>query len=557
MQKKWWKEGFVYQIYPRSFKDSNHDGIGDLKGIIEKIEYLVFLGVKAIWLNPIYESPNDDMGYDISDYEKIMAEFGTMEDFDQLVQLLHQNGIRLIMDLVVNHSSDEHAWFIESRKSKDNPYRDFYIWKKGKETREPNNWSSFFTPSAWTYDQQTEEWYLHLFSEKQPDLNWENENLRTEVYQMINRWLDRGVDGFRMDVINLISKKEGLPDGIGKPDERYVFSDVHFAMQPKMHDHLKEMRKNCFESRDCMCVGETPFVNPSNAGQLVDDGKELDMIFHFDLMDIDSRNGKWNVIPFDILAFKNLMTTWQQAISWNSLFWSNHDQPRTVSRFGNDTSEDLRKRSAKMLGIAMHLMKGTSFIYQGEEIGMTNASFTSEHDLRDIESIHFLKQAKIGGYDDFAWRGILKKGRDNARTPMQWDDTPNAGFSEGEPWIKVTPNYTVINVKNAIEDEHSILHFYKKLIALKTFSETLTYGDFKPIDLKNAHFFIYIRTYKNEEILVICNMTNEMQRYYMPSRFLNGKILLSSDDHLGDMFSPYAARVIRRFINHPDVDEER
>ncbi|MBU0996894.1 MAG: alpha-glucosidase [Firmicutes bacterium] len=544
MEKKWWKESVVYQIYPRSFKDSNHDGIGDLRGIIEKIEYLVWLGVKAVWLNPVYDSPNDDMGYDIRDYEKIMSEFGTREDFDLLLETLHKHDIKLIMDLVVNHSSDEHHWFVESRKSKDNPYRDYYFWKKGNGFKEPNNWASFFTPSAWTYDELTEEWYLHLFSEKQPDLNWDNPALREEIYSMINRWFDKGVDGFRMDVINLIAKKEGLPDGSKPTDGPYVFSDEHFAMQPKLHEHLQEMRRRCFDHRNCMCVGETPFVNTSNASSLIETGRELDLLFHFELMDIDSRNGKWDYIPFNIMKFKKLMNSWQEALSWNSLFWSNHDQPRTVSRFGDDSTEFYRVQSAKMLGVAMHFLKGTSFVFQGEELGMTNYPFTKIEELRDIESLQFIRNATKGDFLDFAWKGILKKGRDNARTPMQWDDSLYSGFSDVLPWISVNPNYSSINVETEMNNPDSILHFYQKMISLKTKSEVLIYGDYEPLFLDNEAFFAYIRRHEDKQIIVICNMTKNHVHLDYPKEWNHQEVILSNYENYDVLFQPYEVRVI-------------
>ncbi|HOG61165.1 MAG TPA: alpha-glucosidase, partial [Flexilinea sp.] len=455
-----------YQIYPRSFKDSNGDGIGDLNGIAEKLDYLKWLGVGAVWLNPVYDSPNDDMGYDIRNYEKIMDEFGTMADFDRLLSEMHRRGIRLIMDLVVNHTSDEHAWFVESRKSRNNPYRDYYIWRPGRNGKEPNNWASFFTPSAWKYDAATDEWYLHLFSEKQPDLNWENQKVRNEVFAMMNRWFDKGIDGFRMDVINLIAKKPGLPDSDKKPNAQgYVMADDCFANQPKVHDYLKEMRKTCFDGRDCMCVGETPFVTKQIAMDYVDPkNHELDMLFQFDLMDIDSgESGKWEVVPWKIADFKAIITGWQEALKdgWNSLYWSNHDQPRPVSRFGSCTSEIYRVRSAKMLAALMYLLKGTPFIYQGEEIGMTNMPFSDISELRDIESINFYKLSEKSGNSKCAWESILIKGRDNSRTPMQWDSSENGGFTTGKPWIRINPNYRNINVRNAMEDDQSILHFYR------------------------------------------------------------------------------------------------
>ena len=410
----WWKERVFYEIYPRSFQDSNGDGIGDLRGIISRLDYLQWLGVGAVWLCPIYDSPNADMGYDIRNYESVMAEFGTMEDFDELVSQLHRRDIKLVMDLVVNHTSDEHPWFLEARTAKDSPYRDYYIWRDGKDGWEPNNWASFFTSSAWTYDETTAQWYLHLFSGKQPDLNWENPELRQEIYGMMNRWLDRGVDGFRMDVISLLAKHPQLPDGKGSG---YVFSPEYFAFQPRLHDYLREMRRACFDGRDCMCVGETSFVTTQNAGSVVDDGRELDMLFQFDVMDMDSGETKWDARPFDLMRFKQIISAWQTAIGWNTLFWGNHDQPRLVSRFGCTRTETLRRRSATCLATAMYLLRGTPFLYQGEEIGMTNCPFPDISELRDVESLNLLRQAAGSSRMDWAWRGVRSKGRDNARTP--------------------------------------------------------------------------------------------------------------------------------------------
>ena len=505
MSAAWWKEGVFYQIYPRRFQDSDGDGIGDIPGILSRLDYLKWLGIGAVWLCPVYDSPNADMGYDIRDYEKIMAEFGSMEDFDRLVSELHKRDIKLIMDLVVNHSSDEHAWFVESRKSRDNPCRDYYIWRDGREGKEPNNWASFFTPSAWTYDAQTEQWYLHLFSEKQPDLNWENPRLRGEIYGMMNRWFDRGVDGFRMDVISLLAKAPGLPDGKG---EGYVFAPEAFAFQPKLHEYLREMRQRCFDGRDCMCVGETTFVNTENANSVLADGRELDLLFQFDIMDIDGRDGKWNVIPFDLVRLKQIVARWQEAIDWNTLFWGNHDQPRVVSRFGSTVTEEARVQSAKMLATAMYLLRGTPFLYQGEEIGMTNFPFTQPSQLRDVESINLLAQAEKDGRTDWAWNGILRKGRDNARTPMQWDATENAGFTDGAPWIGVNPNYPAVNVEQAMADENSILHFYRRLIALRAGSETLKYGDFHMLLPDDPHVFAYERSLRGERLIVCCNFSD-------------------------------------------------
>ena len=549
INRAWWKECAVYQIYPRSFFDSNGDGVGDLNGITQKLDYIASLGVGAVWLNPIYDSPNDDMGYDIRNYEAIMQEFGTMADFDALLAGLHARGIRLIMDLVVNHSSDEHPWFVESRKSKDNPYRDFYIWRDGKDGKEPNNWASFFTPSAWKYDESSGQWYLHLFSEKQPDLNWKNPAVRAEVYAMMNRWFDRGVDGFRMDVINLIAKAEGLPDGTGAPSpEGYVFAPEHFADQPETHDYIREMRKTCFAGRDCMCVGETPFSSSATGFSYVDpDQREMDMVFSFDLMDIDSgKTGKWEIVPWNLSRMKAIVEDWQTALAqgWNSLFWSNHDQPRPVSRFGSVESEELRVRSAKMLGVAMHLLRGTPFIYQGEELGMTNVPFRDILDIRDLESINFYRLAAARNEADAAWQAILKKGRDNARVPMQWSAEQNAGFTTGTPWLMVNPNYRSINVAAAEQDANSVLHFYRRLLRLRADNRTLIYGDFAMMEREHPQVFAYTRSLGNETFTVLCNMSAESARL---GRVYTGECVLCNREGEGrtDALEPYEARVLR------------
>ena len=554
IKRAWWKECAVYQIYPRSFFDSNGDGIGDLAGISQKLDYIASLGVGAVWLNPVYDSPNDDMGYDIRNYEAIMQEFGTMAEFDALLAGLHARGMRLIMDLVVNHSSDEHAWFVESRKSKDNPYRDYYIWRDGKDGKEPNNWASFFTPSAWKYDDLTDQWYLHLFSEKQPDLNWKNPAVRAEVYAMMNRWFDRGVDGFRMDVINLIAKAEGLPDGAGAPSpEGYVFAPEHFADLPAAHDYLKEMRRACFDGRDCMCVGETPFSSSATGFTYVDPAQhELDMVFSFDLMDIDSgKSGKWEIVPWNLARFKAIIEDWQTALAhgWSSLFWSNHDQPRPVSRFGSVKSEELRVRSAKMLGVAMHLLRGTPFLYQGEELGMTNVPFSDISDIRDLESMNFYRLAAARGESEAAWRAILQKGRDNARVPMQWSANANAGFTTGTPWLMVNPNHDTINVEAAERDPNSVLHFYRKLLRFRSESETLIYGDFAPNrrEWKHPQVFSYWRRLGDESYAIVCNMSGaDAALSGLPA----GECVLSNvDEHSGSVMQPYEARVYRHIGN--------
>lgn len=536
----WWKERVFYEIYPRSFQDSDGDGIGDLRGIISRLDYLQWLGVGAVWLCPIYDSPNADMGYDIRNYEAVMAEFGTMEDFDELVAQLHRRDIKLVMDLVVNHTSDEHPWFLEARTAKDNPYRDYYIWRDGKDGREPNNWASFFTPSAWTYDETTAQWYLHLFSGKQPDLNWENPELRQEIYGMMNRWLDRGVDGFRMDVISLLAKHPQLPDGKGSG---YVFSPEYFAFQPRLHDYLREMRRACFDGRDCMCVGETSFVTTQNAGSVVDDGRELDMLFQFDVMDMDSGETKWDARPFDLMRFKQIISAWQVAIGWNTLFWGNHDQPRLVSRFGCMRTETLRRRSAACLATAMYLLKGTPFLYQGEEIGMTNCPFSNIGELRDVESLNLLHQAEESGRMDWAWQGIRSKGRDNARTPMQWDASPNGGFTDGTPWIMVNPNAREINVAAAIRDPDSVLHYYRALLALRRERDVLRYGDFSLLLQEHPQVFAYARTFEGQQIRIYCNFTDRDAP--LPEAFCKEKVLLTNVNcEKTDVLLPYEAAVV-------------
>lgn len=536
----WWKERVFYEIYPRSFQDSNGDGIGDLRGIISRLDYLQWLGVGAVWLCPIYDSPNADMGYDIRNYESVMAEFGTMEDFDELVTQLHRRDIKLVMDLVVNHTSDEHPWFLEARTAKDSPYRDYYIWRDGKDGREPNNWASFFTPSAWTYDETTAQWYLHLFSEKQPDLNWENPKLRQEIYGMMNRWLDRGVDGFRMDVISLLAKHPQLPDGKGSG---YVFSPEYFAFQPRLHDYLREMRRECFDGRDCMCVGETSFVTTQNAGSVVDDGRELDMLFQFDVMDMDSGETKWDARPFDLMWFKQIISAWQAAIGWNTLFWGNHDQPRLVSRFGCTRTETLRRRSATCLATAMYLLRGTPFLYQGEEIGMTNCPFPDISELRDVESLNLLRQAAESGRMDWAWRGVRSKGRDNARTPMQWDASPNGGFTGGAPWIMVNPNVQEINVAAALRDPDSVLHYYRALLALRRERDVLRYGDFSLLLHEHPQVFAYARTFEGQQIRIYCNFTDRDAP--LPEAFCKEKVLLTNVNYeKTDVLLPYEAAVV-------------
>lgn len=512
MKKTWWKEAVVYQIYPRSFMDSNNDGIGDIKGIIQKLDYLNELGIDVIWLSPVYKSPNDDNGYDISDYEDIMDEFGTMEDFDELLNKAHERKIKILMDLVINHSSDEHKWFVESRKSKDNPYRDYYMWADPKDGKEPNNWGSFFSGSAWQYDEETSQYYLHLFTKKQPDLNWENENMRNDIYSMMKFWLDKGVDGFRMDVCNLYSKAEGLPDA----DENGV--EGLYINGPKVHDYFKEMNKEVFSKYDIMTVGETPGVSPSHARDYVgEDRNELNMLFNFELMDLPNQSDKFYKKPYKLTDIKNIFMKWYNGlhnIGWNSLFMNNHDQPRMVSRFGND--KEYRLESAKMLATLIHTFSGTPYIYQGEEIGMTNVGFENINDYRDVETLNYYNE-KIQNEDPKeVIKRIIPTSRDNARTPMQWDDSINAGFTKTTPWIKVNQNYKEINVKKSLEDKNSIFNYYKDLIKLRHESETIVYGDVELIYPEDENIFAYKRSLNNENIIVILNFYENNVNFKIP-----------------------------------------
>ena len=514
MEKRWWKESVVYQIYPRSFCDSNGDGIGDLNGITGKLDYLKELGIDVIWLSPVYKSPNDDNGYDISDYQAIMDEFGTMEDFDRMLATAHEKGIKIMMDLVVNHTSDEHKWFIESRKSTDNPYRDYYIWRPAKEDGSlPNNWGSCFSGPAWEYDKTTDMYFLHLFSKKQPDLNWDNPAVRQDVFDMMNWWLKKGVDGFRMDVISLISKEPGLPDkepGING----YATFNVS-ANGPHVHEYLQEMRQKALNNADTITVGECSGVTLEEAKKYArSDEKELNMVFQFEHMDVDSdeKAGKWTTRKMDLRNLKKILTRWQkglQDIAWNSLYWENHDQPRSVSRFGND-SDEYREISAKMLATCIHMMQGTPYVYQGEELGMCNAYFDKLSDYRDIESINAYNEltGKCGvSHDEMI--GYLKRvSRDNARTPMQWDDSKNAGFTEGTAWIKVNENYRYVNAASQIKNPDSVFSYYKKLIQLRHENDIIVYGTYNLLLPESDELFVYTRTLGDERLMVICNFTD-------------------------------------------------
>ena len=531
MNKTWWKESVVYQIYPRSFCDSNGDGIGDLKGITEKLDYLKELGINVIWLSPVYQSPNDDNGYDISDYEAIMTEFGTMADFDKMLNKAHSLGIKIVMDLVVNHTSDEHKWFVESRSSKDNPKRDYYIWKDGKGGKEPNNWGSAFSGSAWQLDETTGQYYLHLFSKKQPDLNWENDKVREEVYSMMTRWFDKGIDGFRMDVISLISKDQSFPDG---PTYGGLYGSFEScANGPRVHEFLQEMNKKVLSKYDIMTVGECAGVTLEEAKQYANsEGTELNMVFQFEHVGLDDdENMKWSTKKMPLVPLKENLSKWQKGlnkVAWNSLYFCNHDQPRIVSRLGSEKDE-YRELSAKCIATCLHMMQGTPYVYQGEELGMTNTVFNSVKDFRDLESInayHELTEKGVIGAEEL-FPKICHKSRDNARTPMQWDDSKNAGFTTGTPWIDVNPNYTKINAKEQMARENSVFNYYKKLIALRKEYEIIVYGDYNLLLPEDEDLFVYERSLDGKKLLVACNFS-ENEREFDFDTVKNGKILTNN-----------------------------
>ncbi len=532
MDKKWWKESVVYQIYPRSFMDSNGDGIGDLNGITQKLDYLKDLGIDVIWISPIYQSPNADNGYDISDYCAIQPEFGTMEDFDNLLCEAHARGIRILMDLVVNHTSDEHPWFIESRCGVDNSYRDYYIWRPALDGSYPNNWGSCFSGPAWTYDETTEMYYLHLFSKKQPDLNWDNPKVRSEVFDMMTWWLEKGIDGFRMDVISLISKQEGLPDGPLASDG-YAVRNVS-ANGPHVHEYLREMREQVLGHYNIMSVGECMGVTLDEAKKYASsDEKELNMVFQFEHMyvDEDPSGDKWDKLPFDLVRFKQILTDWQkglQDISWNSLFIENHDFPRIVSRFGD--AGQYRETSAKMFATCYMMMQGTPYIYQGQELGMTNGAFSGIEDFRDIESINAFRDLTGKGIysEEEMIERLRNKSRDNARTPMQWDDSPNAGFSTVSPWIGVNPNYKEVNAKEEIRREDSVYHYYQKLIQLRKEYEILIYGDYDLLMPDDPDLYVYTRTLGEEKVLVVCNFSDGTHSFALPTEFAGALLLVGN-----------------------------
>ena len=550
---EWWKHSVVYQIYPRSFQDSNGDGIGDIPGITSRLEYLAKLGIDVIWLSPVYKSPNDDNGYDISDYRSIMPEFGTMEDFDAMLAKAHSLGIRIVMDLVVNHTSDEHPWFVSSRRSKDDPYRNFYIWHDAVDGHVPNNWGSCFGGTAWEWDEKTQQYYLHLFSKKQPDLNWEEPRVRDAVYDMMDWWLKKGIDGFRMDVISCISKDPTFADG--KPKASGLTNHEVAANGPRVHEYLREMNRRVLSKYDIMTVGECAGCTLEEAKKYASlDGSELSMAFEFEHTSVDNHPvlGHYALGEFDLVKLKRVMNKWQtglEGIAWNSLYWSNHDQVRIVSRWGNDSPE-YRVKSAKMLGTCLHMMKGTPYVYQGEEIAMTNMPYLDSIDqYDDIESKgnYFVAVEKGLMTKEEGLEMMHRRSRDHARTPMQWDDSPQAGFTAGKPWLHVNPNYRSINVKSALEDRDSVFWYYRELIRLRHENAVIVDGVFRLLEEEHPHLFVYTRTLGSEKLLVACNFSDREAEYDMPEEFRGGECLITNDPGRapGRVLSPYGAYVLR------------
>ena len=548
-KKAWWKEAVIYQIYPRSFADSNGDGIGDLNGITAHLDYLETLGIDVIWLSPVYKSPNDDNGYDISDYRDIMDDFGTMEDFDRLLAEAHRHHIRIVMDLVVNHTSDEHAWFIESRSSRENPHRDYYIWKEPKDGKEPNNWGAWFGGSAWELDEHTGMYYLHCFSRKQPDLNWENPKVRDEVFDMMNWWCEKGIDGFRMDVISMISKDPSFPDG---PVEDGLYGSLapYVCNGPHVHEYLQEMNRRVLSHYDLLTVGEAAGVTIEEAQKYANnDGTELGMVFQFEHVElVKGPIGKWSDQKPKLRDFRRVMNKWQYELegkAWNSLFLDNHDQPRVVSRFAND-SEQYRVVSAKMIATCLHMLKGTPYVYQGEELGMTNAYFDRLEDYRDIESINAFHQYVDSGLvtAEDMMRYLKEISRDNARTPMQWDDSRNAGFTTGTPWINVNPNYPKINAQAAVADPDSVFHYYQELIRLRHTLPVIVYGKFEGLLEDSETIYAYRRLLDGQVLTVACNFTDQEQACDLCEDPAARELISNYKTHKTGTLQPYEARVI-------------
>lgn len=549
-KRAWWKEAVVYQVYPRSFADSNGDGIGDLNGITAHLDYLKALGVDVIWCSPFFASPNDDNGYDISDYRAIMPEFGTMEDFDRMLEGIHARGMKLVMDLVVNHSSDEHRWFVESRKSKDNPYRDYYIWRDGRDGREPNNWGSVFSGSAWQYDEATDQYYLHLFTKKQPDLNWANPKVRDEVFDMMTWWCEKGIDGFRMDVIGMIGK-ENFNDGPMAPGALYGDFGPSCMHTETTHKYLREMRKRVLDKYDLLTVGEAG-GGPEDAIRYSNiDESELNMTFYFEHTDgLCDHNelGKWSDHGSPLNEVRAVMNRWQTALqgkAWGTMHMSNHDQPRQVSRFGND-SPLWRVKSAKMLGTLLHMMRGTPYVYQGEELGMTNIYFTALEQYKDVEVFNAWKQwvdsGRVHPQDMLRW--LAKIARDNARTPMQWNTSPNAGFTTGTPWMPVNPNYLSVNAESEVNDPDSVFNYYRKLIALRHTYDVIVYGEFVPLLEDDPSVYAYRRVLDGDTLTVMCNWTDRNAPCALSDDSQGEELISNYPDHKPGFLFPYEARVM-------------
>jgi oligo-1,6-glucosidase len=553
----WWKSAVVYQIYPRSFADSDGDGLGDLAGVESRLDHLAGLGIDVVWLSPVYPSPWDDGGYDISDYQDIDPTFGTLDHFDRLLAAVHERGMRLVMDLVVNHTSDEHPWFVESRSSKDNPKRDWYWWRPprfglqpGAPGAEPTNWASFFSGPTWELDEATGEYYLHLFSRKQPDLNWENPEVRQAVYAMMRWWLDRGVDGFRMDVINMISKDPALPDGRVLGGEPYGDGSAYYISGPRLHDYLQEMHREVFTGRgDLLAVGEMPGVTVDEARLFTDPARgEVDMVFQFEHVGLDEGASKWDLKPLDLRDLKASFGRWQAGLAdvgWNSLYWDNHDQPRIVSRWGDGGPD-----SAKTLGTLLHLHRGTPYVYQGEELGMTNFPWAAIAEFRDIESVNHYASAVAAGQDPGAVLTALRgRSRDNARTPMQWDSSPQAGFTTGTPWLPVNPAYKEVNVAAQEDDPDSVLAHYRALIALRHAEPAVALGDFTMLLPDDELVYAFTRRLGSTELLVLCNVSSEPAAVHLedPVPWTGAELLLGTHGTPGTgTLQPWESRVLRR-----------
>ena len=559
-EEEWWRTAVVYQVYPRSFADSDGDGIGDLSGVLSRLDHLERLGVDVLWLSPIYPSPHDDAGYDIKDYRDVDPVFGSLADLDALLEGLHARGMKLVMDLVVNHTSDEHPWFVESRSSKDSPKRDWYWWRPprtgmegGAPGAEPTNWASHFSGSAWEYDEASGEYFLHLFSRKMPDLNWENPEVRAAVHEMMRWWLDRGVDGFRMDVINMISKDPALPDGVVH-DGTYGDGSPYFLTGPRLHEFLQEMHAEVFSGREgLLTVGETPGATVEDARLLTDPARhEVDMVFQFEHVGIDHARSKWDLLPFRLTDLKASLGRWQAGLAdvgWNSLYWNNHDQPRVVSRFGDDG--EWRVRSAKALATVLHLHRGTPYVYQGEELGMTNAPFRTIDDFRDIESVNHFRHAVEAGADPEAVLAALRsRSRDNARTPMQWDGTPNAGFTTGEPWLAVNPNHTEVNAEAAVAEPGSVFHHYRRLIELRHTVPVVAHGDFTMLLAGHEQVYAFTRAHEGTELLVLGNLSGSPVEVEEPPGWEGAELLLTNleEPRTHGELEPWEARVLSREV---------